>query len=216
MDRACNFAVAHSQDTGVGNTANVLIVDEAALPARLALRRPHPRPNLAHVNSAPPDRLLLQHLARQRHPNLLHNQGLPLRPSRKFAQVCSAELTHEFDHKTRGGLAVWLPAPRPGAVERRTKGESGAPQARKFEILPVGKMKHAFGVDETVLPTGKSCSWCGSVLESTNRSNMECAEEEARLCRCTRRELACSAGFFLSFTGSVKQPPSAHKGCAQK
>jgi len=104
------------------------------------------------------------------------SNGCKLRRSPKLAQVCSAELTHEFDHKTRGGLAVWLPAPRPGAVERRTKGESGAPQARKFEILPVGKMKHAFGVDETVLPTGKSCSWCGSVLESTNGLIFESAE----------------------------------------
>jgi hypothetical protein len=44
--------------------------------------------------------------------------------------------------------------------------------------LPVGKMKHAFGVDETVLPTGKSCSWCGSVLESTNGLIFESAEAE--------------------------------------
>jgi PD-(D/E)XK nuclease superfamily len=46
--------------------------------------------------------------------------------------------------------------------------------------LPVGKMKHAFGVDETVLPTGKSCSWCGSVLESTNGLIFESAEEVKR------------------------------------
>ena len=50
-----------------------------------------------------------------------------LRHSRILAQVCLAELTHEFVHKTRGGLTVWLPTPRPGAVERRTKGESEAP-----------------------------------------------------------------------------------------
>jgi len=64
-------AVPHTQDTSLGRTANILIVDEAAavkdesLLLRLPLRQPHPRQNLATVNSVPPIRLLLQLLARR-------------------------------------------------------------------------------------------------------------------------------------------------------
>ena len=63
------------------------------------------------------------------------------------------------------------PAPRPEAMVGRE-----ASQRRKWKILPVGNTRHAFGADETVLPSGKSCSWCGSVLENTNGSLLEPAE----------------------------------------
>ena len=42
--------------------------------------------------------------------------------------------------------------------------------------MPVGNTRHALGVDENVLLSGKSCSWRGSVLEITNGSILECAE----------------------------------------
>ena len=57
------------------------------------------------------------------------------------------------------------PGPRARAGVRRTKGESGSLQRRKGKLSPVGNTRHAFGADENVLPSGKSCSWCGSVLE---------------------------------------------------
>ena len=104
----------------------------------------------------------------------------------------SAELTHEFVHKTGGGVAVSLPALRQWSVGRRTKSESGSPQAWKLKILPVGNMKHTFGVDEYGLLSGKSCSWCGSLLESTNGY-------------CGARRV-CAPGFAGVSNGAVRGP----------
>ena len=88
-------------------------------------------------------------------------------PGRIDPRVCSQ------NGRQTGRLVPW-----PEAKVRREANQRRIWIASKADRQNVarGNTRHAFGVDENVLPSGKSCSWRGSVSESTNGSILERAE----------------------------------------